>query len=213
MVVECTQCGVTVDGLVVASYESYEEGTCTTGRYTLLKCPRCESPALMLQTDDFAPLGEDTPTRIYPEREITSLSIPVNIRHTFAEAQLCFRSKAYTAAAIMCRKTLEGLADEHKINSRNLADALIKMREQGIIENRLYEWAEALRISGNEAAHGVVTTVSAQDANDIIEFTNALLEYVFTFQDRFARWKFRREATKYPPAPILKPPDEAEVPF
>ena len=37
------------------------------------------------------------------------------------------------------------------------------MRDKGIIESRLYEWADALRISGNEAAHGVNVTISSED--------------------------------------------------
>ncbi len=50
--------------------------------------------------------------------------------------------------------------------------------------NRLFEWADALRIAGNEAAHDVKVTTSKEDARDILELTNALLEYVFTFRDR-----------------------------
>ena len=66
------------------------------------------------------------------------------------------------------------------------------MKERGIIEPRLFEWADALRIAGNETVHDVTVTVSKEDARDMIEFTNALLEYVFTFQDRFEQFKRRR---------------------
>jgi hypothetical protein len=71
---------------------------------------------------------------------------------------------------------------------------LKELKDQGVIENRLYEWADALRISGNEAAHDVNVTISPDDAKDIIEFTNALLEYVFTFRDKFEAFKKRRLA-------------------
>ena len=96
----------------------------------------------------------------------------------------------------MCRKTLEGIAKEHGVTSNNLVGALKEMRDKGIIENRLYEWADALRTSGNEVAHDVDITISAQDAKDILEFTNALLEYVFTFREKFEKWKARRESKK-----------------
>ena len=52
-----------------------------------------------------------------------------------------------------------------------------------------YEWADALRISGNEAAHDISVTVSSDDSRDVIEFTKALLEYVFTFRDKFEEFK------------------------
>lgn len=189
MLVECQECEAVVDGEVIASYEHYEEGSDVTGKYSFLKCPRCARPFIMVQVDEGS--GWDTPERIYPPRSI-SLAIPFPIILAYQEAQTCFRAKAYTATAIMCRKALEGIAEEHKVTVRNLASALKEMRDKGIIESRLYEWADALRISGNEAAHGVNVTISQQDAKDILEFTNALLEYVFTFQDRFERFKKRR---------------------
>jgi hypothetical protein len=96
----------------------------------------------------------------------------------------------------MCRKVLEGIAEENRITARNLVTSLNEMREKGIIENRLFEWADALRISGNEAAHGVSLVVSATDAKDILEFTHALLEYVFTFQEKFEEFKIRHKAEK-----------------
>jgi hypothetical protein len=65
---------------------------------------------------------------------------------------------------------------------------------KGHIEGRLLEWAEALRNFGNEAAHDVGVTISAQDAKDIMTFTEALIEYVFTYRDQFERFKKRRTA-------------------
>ena len=92
----------------------------------------------------------------------------------------------------MCRKTLEGICSAHGITVKYLGTSLKEMKDKGIIENRLFEWAEALRISGNEAAHDVNIKISSQDAKDIVEFTDALLEYVFTFRDKFDEFKKRR---------------------
>ena len=94
----------------------------------------------------------------------------------------------------MCRKTLEGICVEHGTKGGNLVSALKELKDKGIIEIRLFEWADALRISGNEAAHDVNVTISAEDARDILEFTNALLEYVFTFRDKFEEFKNRRSS-------------------
>ena len=78
------------------------------------------------------------------------------------------------------------------MKERGLAAGLKKLKETGVIEPRLFEWAEALRTLGNEAAHGVRATISHQDAKDTLEFTEALTEYVFTYRDRFERFKSRR---------------------
>ena len=195
MLVECTACEAYVDGELIADYVDVEEPSGTAGKYSFLKCPRCGRPFIMLQIDDGP--GWDEPSRIYPPIEMgVSLAIPSSLRSAYDEARSCFRAKAYTATAIMCRKTLEGIADENKITSRNLSSALKEMKEKGIIENRLYEWADALRISGNEAAHGVNSKISSQDAKDILEFTHALLEYVFTFQEKFEQFKNRQGQSK-----------------
>ena len=192
MLVECQNCEAIVDGKVIASYQDYEQESDMTGKYSFLSCPKCARPFIMLQVEDGPDGGE--PTRIYPPRDTgISLAIPTSIRSTYEEARTCFRTKAYTATAIMCRKTLEGIAEVHGIKVQNLASALKEMKDKGIIESRLYEWADALRISGNEAAHGVSTKISSQDSKDILEFTIALLEYVFTFRDRFEQFKKRRD--------------------
>jgi hypothetical protein len=195
MLVKCEDCEAIVDGEIVDSYVDYEEASGMTGKYSFLKCPRCKRPFLMLQIDDGP--GWDEPIRLYPPKDIgISLAIPSPIRSAYEEARACFGAKAYTATVIMCRKTLEGICEGHKITVRNLSSALKEMKDKGIIESRLYEWADALRISGNEAAHDVNVSISAQDARDLLEFTNALLEYVFTFQDKFEQFKERRKNSK-----------------
>jgi uncharacterized C2H2 Zn-finger protein len=196
MLVECPSCEAIVDGEVIASYVNHENQADMDGLYSFLKCPRCANPFLMLQIDDSGFETWDEPRRLYPPLEMgVSLAIPNSLRLAYDEAHSCFKAKAYTATAIMCRKTLEGIADESKITARNLATALKEMKEKGIIENRLYEWADTLRISGNEAAHGVNSRLSRQDAKDILEFTHAILEYVFTFQEKFEQFKNRQNQT------------------
>jgi hypothetical protein len=200
MLVDCQHCEAKVDAKVIASYDDYDEDEGMAGRYHFLSCPRCSRPFIMLQVD-YGP-GWDEPTRIYPPKEIgLNLNIPSSIRFAYEEARICFKSKAYTATAIMCRKTLEGIADEHNIKTHNLASALQEMKEKGIIEKKLFDWADMLRISGNEAAHGVKTTISQQDAKDILEFTNALIEYIFTFQERFTKFQERRNRVNAPAQP------------
>jgi len=103
----------------------------------------------------------------------------------------------------MCRKSLEAVCDAHAFKKGVLASKLQEMKDKGIIESRLFQWAEALRIAGNQAAHDVDSTIVAQDARDLIQFTEALLEYVFTFRDKFDQFMKRRAAT---PSSRVTPP-------
>lgn len=196
MLLDCSRCGALVDAIVLHSYEDNEsDPNEPPGLWTFAKCPKCTLPLVAVQVDMGGGFAEDSPSRVYPptERQL-GFAVPESIRTAFNEAATCFRAKAYTASAIMCRKALEGLCLEHGVKERTLSANLKKLKENGVIEARLFEWAEALRTLGNEAAHGVTATISLQDAKDILEFTEALSEYVFTYRDKFEKFKNRRKA-------------------
>lgn len=190
MIVECPQCQALVDAIPL-KHHYIHDNLAPTVRVTFGHCPRCSGAVLTQAFEDLP--GWEAEEQVFPPiREPLPANLPKGIRDAYSEAQTCFRSHAYTAAAVMCRKTLEGVCAEHGFRERTLAESLRKMRDAGSIEARLFDWADALRISGNEAAHGVELTVNAQDASDIIDFTQALIEYVFTFRDRFEQFKARR---------------------
>ncbi len=200
MLIECKTCEAVVDAEILKSYEITDDGfSFLEYKYSFLKCPQCNEPILTLQVQANAE-GWDKPKRIYPlQDKQVNQSFPKPIKNAYQEALDCFKNESFTAAAIMCRKTLEGICRVHGIKTANLQSDLREMKDKGIIESRLFEWAEALRIFGNEAAHDINTTISMQDAKDIIEFTNALLEYVFTFNDKFNEFNKRRQSIKPKP--------------
>lgn len=200
MLLECERCEAIVDAKELSNYEFLPEDKWEKGlppvRYTFSQCPKCSSPFLAVQEQIWN--YWDEPVRIYPPRDKrVDPSWPPTVKKSYQESLNCFKAKAYTATVIMCRKTLEAICSEHKVHQPSLAKSLKSMKDNGLIENRLFEWAEALRIAGNEAAHDVDVDIPRQDAKDILEFTEALLEYVFTFRDRFNEFLKRRDsATK-----------------
>lgn len=137
----------------------------------------------------------DTPYISFPSTDLrVNPNAPKEIQSAFEEACACYRAQAYTASAIMCRKTLEGICEAHGVKERNLALSLKAMKDQSQIDERLYEWSDSLRVAGNEAAHGVGLSIAQPDAKDILEFTNAILDYMFSYRDRFEKFKSRRAA-------------------
>jgi Domain of unknown function (DUF4145) len=135
----------------------------------------------------------DTPFLLFPSSDLrVNPNAPRQIQVAFEEACGCYRTRAFTASAIMCRKTLEGICAANGITERSLTGSLKRMRDQGLIDERLFEWSDALRIVGNEAAHDVSVCISQADAKDILEFTNAILDYMFSYRDRFDQFKKRR---------------------
>ena len=164
--------------------------------FSLLSCSKCRSPILVRQTN----IGNmadgdkwDTPQLVYPTADLrVNPNAPRDIRLAFDEACNCYRAGAFTASAIMCRKTLEGICAAHGVTEGSLARSLRKMHEQNLIDGRLFEWSDLMRAAGNEAAHGVGLSIEQADAKDILEFTNAIMDYLFSFRDRFEEFKKRR---------------------
>lgn len=203
MLLSCPQCQAKVNGEEVTSHE-YMDGDPGEGgihaRVILFGCPQCTEPMLVRQyesgsyQDDW---GHETVTyagneRIYPVERTIHAKIPETIRRSFAEARRCLEHRCYIASAIMCRRTLEALCKHHDTKGKNLAKSLEELHEAKVIDDRLYEWAEALRADGNLAAHDPEATFARQDAEDLAEFSEAILEYVFVLSDRFAAFKVRR---------------------
>jgi len=120
-----------------------------------------------------------------------SKTIPETLRREVGEAQACFRGAAYTATVVMVRRTLEGICAEHGLKSYPLFKSLGQMKEQGLIDGRLLEWAEALRSLGNEGAHFTGNAVSREDAQDSLTFAEAILNYLYVFSEQFAEFKKR----------------------
>ncbi len=85
----------------------------------------------------------------------------------------------------------EGRDDPRAFSEKNLGKALKKLHTEGVIEGRLYEWAEALRGDGNLAAHDPKARISREDATDLVDFAEALLDAVLVLHERFEGYKKR----------------------
>ena len=164
-------------------------------RYTLLECEK-KHAILIAQRDsgeDPLSFAWDDPTRVFPARERQlSLMIPEQLRQIHDEARACFNAQAYTAVAVMAGRTLEATCALNGVKAQNLHRALEKMRDAGLIDGRLWEWADTLRTVRNSAAHYDSSVVSKQDSADALAFNEALLDYLYVLSARFNALKERR---------------------
>ena len=92
----------------------------------------------------------------------------------------------------MCRRCLEALTKSLGAQGRNLQDKLDSLKTTGHVDSRLVEWAHSIRILGNEAAHDTDVAITKDDAKDVLDFTEALLLYVFLLNQWFAVFQRRR---------------------
>ncbi|MEU1597670.1 DUF4145 domain-containing protein [Streptomyces sp. NPDC005708] len=94
----------------------------------------------------------------------------------------------------MVRRTLEGVCSEQGVSGANgRSKPLVKMLEQlkneGKIDGRLLEWAQELRVLGNQGAHFTGTGVSREDAADGLALVEALLDYLHVLAAQFTVFK------------------------
>ena len=128
-----------------------------------------------------------------PPRQLNA-AIPEALRRENEEARKCFKAASFTATVVMVRRTLEGVCIEQGITKKPLFKALEEMRDKGLIEGRLFEWAESLRVLGNEGAHYTGNRVSREDASDALAFSEAILDYLYVFAAQFEDFKKRRQS-------------------
>jgi Domain of unknown function (DUF4145) len=203
LLANCEHCEATVAGVVEGSYQRYIDGPDCSYKWSLLKRPSCQSPILVAQDDEDARYMEEPdepwskPKRLYPlmsDRQL-GFAVPEPIRAAFAEARACYtEARAHTACAIMCRKVLEGICESHGATGGNLAQRLKQLSESGQLDKRLFEWTDAVRLVGNEAAHDVNITVSREDAGDLLDLAEAVAEYLYTIKEKFEAFNKRRSA-------------------
>ncbi len=95
----------------------------------------------------------------------------------------------------MVRSVLEGACQDNGVEAWPLVKGLERMRESGLIDGTISEWAHALRILGNEGAHFTGKQVSRNDAEDSLAFAEALLDHIYVLRKRFEEFAKRREDT------------------
>ncbi|MGW4946357.1 DUF4145 domain-containing protein [Actinoplanes sp. NPDC004185] len=184
-----------INGTVTVPPDDHASSLFPGREYTLLQCGECNEASLQIREvyEFFDEAGPGVPQFAYPAERRLSTQVPEDLKREFEEAQTCLNAKAYTATVVMVRRTLEGICKDNGIGERVLARGLKKMEEQGLIDRTLAEWADGLRVLGNQGAHYTGTQVSRQDAVDALAFAEALVDQIYVMRRRFEEFKKRRE--------------------
>jgi hypothetical protein len=92
----------------------------------------------------------------------------------------------------MCGRSIEGVCKHHDPKIKTLAGGIKRLREDGVIDDRIYGWGEALRENRNLGAHATTEKVAKADARDLLDFSVAICEYVFVLNAKFESFQKRR---------------------
>jgi len=197
MLIECNYCESKVDGKIIAEHESYSSDDPFPFKASLLECPVCKNPILAGQEliqEGPKEFEWSTPNRLWPEPEkYLHWHLPELVRDSLEEARKCYKGKAYSACAVMCGRVLESICSEYKTKNKFLAGGLKELLNKQIIDKRIFEWGEALRQHRNIGAHATRKKIFKEDANDLLDFANAICDYVFVLSGKFKDFMKRKK--------------------
>ncbi len=166
----CGYCGVTVGPHV--GFRANEKGTTKNAR--ILICPSCTKPTF------FGPDNADqTPAERFG-REVNGIT-DEGVKAAYNEARDCTGVKAYTGAALVCRKILMSLSVQHGADAgKKFAFYVDYLDKEGYVPPNGKEWVDRIREGGNEATHELPGTERKQ-AEQILTFVEMLLRFNYEF--------------------------------
>lgn len=122
--------------------------------------------------------------------------VPSHIAQAAQEAHSAASISAFMAAILMARTVVEATAKEKDVTKGNLLSKIDRMAELNIIRQDTKDAAHEIRLQGNEMAHGDITTQpTEEDAGEILDLMDEILNEVFQGPARTARIKARRMGT------------------
>jgi hypothetical protein len=214
IVVPCPKCGVQ-SGDVRGSYQTSdpETGNQDGYYYALVECPGCEHPFLTRHSWCWvggpANFDIDGLRILYPSAGELDESVPESVAQSFTETIKTAQAGVPIATAMMCRRTLETICIHLGATSFNLGAKLTELKTK--IDPKLHEWADqVLRELGNDAAH-IKGDIDAEDAQDAVEFTRALIHNLFTLEKSYEDFKKRRDTRRESHEQIQRDVHERQV--
>lgn len=185
----------------------------TNNVYRLFECQTCHKATLELEsewygrTDDweneqspsyegqFEPDDVSTIKILYPLEQVETNYIPGEILLEYREA-LKVRHNSPLAFAAMVGRTLEAIYEEEKVKGKSFKEKLNDLVDKGRIPQSLVDTVTHIYKLRNLGAHyDKEQRVTKEDVPVILDFLNALLEYLYIAPAKIKA--IQAETTKY----------------
>lgn len=118
--------------------------------------------------------------------------VPAAIESLAAEAHDCLTIKADRAAVALARAVVEAAAKEKEVTRGSLIARIDELHQLGLIRGHIKEAAHEVRFGGNEVAHGDLTPIDHETAEEILTLMDEVLNELFQSPARVARARQRR---------------------
>ena len=120
---------------------------------------------------------------------------PADVGRYWMQAHRSLSEENWDAAAVMARSSLQIALRSFKAEGKNLKEEIDSVADSGLLPPIMKDWSHNVRELGNDSAHpepGQAPT-DPNDANDIVQFMDYLLEYLYTLPTRISKYQKRRE--------------------
>lgn len=116
------------------------------------------------------------------------------VGRNWLQVQKSLASESWDAAAVMARTAMETALKEQNAQGSKLINKIEDLASKGILPPLMKEWAHEVRLLGNEGTHSdhFSTGVERKDANDIAEFLDYLLEYLYDLPKKISAYRHRK---------------------
>ncbi len=112
--------------------------------------------------------------------------LPSDIKSLY-KARSCIAVNAYTASVLACRKLLMNIAVAQGAEEGKNCIAYVKyLADKGFVPPNGQNWVDHIRTTGNEATHEIAL-MQADDAKELISFSEMLLRFIFEFPNRIPK--------------------------
>ncbi|MFE4962317.1 DUF4145 domain-containing protein [Streptomyces sp. NPDC056660] len=183
-----------------------QNGRLTVG-FEAYRCANCHRLVLAHGWTDFKPTNDrdDAPSDLWDHPQAqqprwlppaksnrTFPDVPAAIESLAVEAHDCLAIMADRAAVALARAVVEASAKEKGVIRGSLIAKIDELHEQGLLRGHIKEAAHEVRFGGNEVAHGDLSPVDHEAAEEILTLMDEVLNDLFQSPARVARARQRR---------------------
>lgn len=161
-------------------------------KFEVAECNNCAQHFLSVRD-----LSSDKILAMYPQTLPGHVNekIPKAIKVDFEEALVCEAAGSYRGAAALARRTLQVIClDKGAPENKKLHQQIDWLFDNNIITKDIKDWAHEVRYVGNDAAHPNATTVTKDDAHDILDLLESMCDVLYIAPARAAERKAKRTA-------------------
>ena len=193
--IKCGHCGKQTTFRLHDPYRfdtAYPYGTDEVSEYKTFStyiCSTCSQPTLVLTIGAYNEVDGGwlhvTTETLYPIPSTQLNNLPELVDRRY-NAALKVRYVEPNAFAVMVGRTLEAVCNHEKAVGRTLAEKLENLANSGRIPQTLAEMARQLRVLRNLGGHDAEDEVTEADVPIILDFLEAILEYLYVAPAKIA---------------------------